>query len=150
MFEGKLMHWDSLRAHLISKCQYEFLKSPKCVTILVIILEIHSKNIETNAVCNEKSYKSTNSTFYFLAGIESLAHGCRKIKSFIAKGVIQITDRAISSLAQSCPDLETLILHGCAVSKCRKNEFHSWLSQDREYMTYWFRFFPEFRGQSRH
>lgn len=59
-------------------------------------------------------------TLNFFAGIEALAHGCRKIKSFIAKGVIQITDRAISCLAQSCPDLETLILHGCTVSRFYK------------------------------
>lgn len=50
------------------------------------------------------------------AGIEALGNGCPKIKSFIMKGCLQMTDRAISSLAQTCPDLETLNLRGCSVS----------------------------------
>lgn len=59
-------------------------------------------------------FNSYCSTIY--VGIEALAIGCNKIKSFIAKGCTQMTDRAISCLAQSCPDLETLNLGGCSVS----------------------------------
>lgn len=51
-----------------------------------------------------------------LAGVEALAQGCRKLKFFIAKGCLQINDKAVSCLANNCPNLESINLHSCSVS----------------------------------
>lgn len=51
-----------------------------------------------------------------IPGAEALAHGCPKLKSFIAKGCRQINDRAVSCLARHCHNLEVINLHGCTVS----------------------------------
>lgn len=53
---------------------------------------------------------------YNYIGIEALAHGCQKLKSFISKGCTKMTTRAISCLAQHCVKLEVINLHGCNVS----------------------------------
>lgn len=49
-------------------------------------------------------------------GVEALAHGCPKLKSFISKGCTRMTTRAISCLVQHCVKLEVINLHGCNVS----------------------------------
>lgn len=53
---------------------------------------------------------------YYSKGVEALAHGCPKLKSFISKGCTRMTTRAISCLAQHCIKLEVINLHGCNVS----------------------------------
>lgn len=50
------------------------------------------------------------------SGVEALAHGCPKLKTFISKGCSRMTTRAISCLAQYCVNLEVINLHGCNVS----------------------------------
>lgn len=53
---------------------------------------------------------------YNFIGVEALAHGCPKLKSFISKGCTRMTTRAINCLAQHCVKLEVINLHGCNVS----------------------------------
>ncbi|KAI8441670.1 hypothetical protein MSG28_015213 [Choristoneura fumiferana] len=48
-------------------------------------------------------------------GVEALARGCPKLKSFICRGCKQVNDRAVSCLATYCPDLEVLNVQGCDV-----------------------------------
>jgi len=52
----------------------------------------------------------------FNLGVEALAHGCPKLKSFISKGCTRMTTRAISCLAEYCVKLEVVNLHSCNVS----------------------------------
>ncbi|KAI8441679.1 hypothetical protein MSG28_015213, partial [Choristoneura fumiferana] len=53
-------------------------------------------------------------------GVEALARGCPKLKSFICRGCKQVNDRAVSCLATYCPDLEVLNVQGC--DSCRMLE----------------------------
>lgn len=53
--------------------------------------------------------------FQFLSGVEALAHGCPKLRSFMCSGCVQLNDVAISVLAEHCPNLEVVNLFGCNV-----------------------------------
>lgn len=64
-----------------------------------------------------KTSRNTNKQ-KLLAGVEALAQGCKKLKFFIAKGCLQINDKAVSCLANNCPNLESINLHSCSVRVC--------------------------------
>lgn len=49
-------------------------------------------------------------------GVEALARGCHKLRSFNSTGCLHITDKAISCLAQYCHALQVVNLKGCIVS----------------------------------
>lgn len=54
--------------------------------------------------------------FNIVLGVEALARGCHKLKSFNSTGCLHITDKAISCLAQYCHALQVVNLKGCIVS----------------------------------
>ena len=61
-------------------------------------------------------------TFYlcliitYSSGVEALARGCPKLRSFMCSGCTQVNDAAVSVLAANCPSLEVVNLFGCNVS----------------------------------
>lgn len=60
--------------------------------------------------------KSYNFNFHCNLGVEALARGCPKLRSFMSSGCTQVDDDAVLALAEHCPLLEVVNLFGCNVS----------------------------------